>query len=384
MLRLSTLVFLFAGTALAGAPSDFGRISRSGTKAFQPYLPTSGGLTLRSRLRDISQRLALRPCAQRPGRQRPTRRPQASGQKIPAKKLLLPSQGKAAVPKSSEGQQRFTLPQLISGAIASGGLTLGLLLGVMTPSLPALADYDMMMNPNEAFKTQKYLGTWYEVASLKKGFAGTGQEDCHCTQGMYQLDKYRNRILVNTFCAHGSPEGRISGIMGVVKCLNPMSDGTMKETFLKECKLKFPAIPFIPSEPYDIIATDYKSYALVQGAKDKSFVQIYSRKPKPGSAFIEAKKKMLQERGFNIEDIKDTPQDCDNKMIGKMMTKMMEKEMESPSKEDTPTVITPPAVGIELNRDQFGPKFLLTEVKDLAKLIAESTLGALVPSVPRS
>lgn len=32
------------------------------------------------------------------------------------------------------------------------------------------------------FDPARYAGRWFEVASLKRGFAGSGQEDCHCTQ----------------------------------------------------------------------------------------------------------------------------------------------------------------------------------------------------------
>lgn len=32
------------------------------------------------------------------------------------------------------------------------------------------------------FDPTRYAGRWFEVASLKRGFAGQGQEDCHCTQ----------------------------------------------------------------------------------------------------------------------------------------------------------------------------------------------------------
>ena len=32
------------------------------------------------------------------------------------------------------------------------------------------------------FDPVRYSGRWFEVASLKRGFAGAGQEDCHCTQ----------------------------------------------------------------------------------------------------------------------------------------------------------------------------------------------------------
>lgn len=32
------------------------------------------------------------------------------------------------------------------------------------------------------FDVTRYVGRWYEILSIKKGFAGQGQEDCHCTQ----------------------------------------------------------------------------------------------------------------------------------------------------------------------------------------------------------
>jgi len=44
----------------------------------------------------------------------------------------------------------------------------------------------MMMRGMTAknFDPVRYSGRWFEVASLKRGFAGQGQEDCHCTQVM--------------------------------------------------------------------------------------------------------------------------------------------------------------------------------------------------------
>eukprot|EP00468_Gymnochlora_sp_CCMP2014_P006628 CAMPEP_0167756720 /NCGR_PEP_ID=MMETSP0110_2-20121227/9539_1 /TAXON_ID=629695 /ORGANISM="Gymnochlora sp., Strain CCMP2014" /LENGTH=242 /DNA_ID=CAMNT_0007642855 /DNA_START=317 /DNA_END=1045 /DNA_ORIENTATION=+ len=238
-------------------------------------------------------------------------------------------------------------------------------------SSKAIQPFNMMdKNGNKNFVAQKYLGTWYEVASMKQGFAGVGQEDCHCTQGMYQLDAKKNRIVVNTFCAHGAPDGPISGIQGVVKCFDdsqlPNESNMMREVFVKECKLRFPAIPFVPAEPYDIIATDYSTYAIVQGSKDKSFVQIYSRKPKPGEYFIEQKKRMLKDRGFDVFGITDTPQDCDSKIVNKMMGEMMARDS-SPAKEEKPM--------LKGSLEFDGPpaaRFLVTEVRDLAKLLAES------------
>lgn len=189
----------------------------------------------------------------------------------------------------------------------------------------------MMMRGMTAkdFDPIRYSGRWFEVASLKRGFAGQGQEDCHCTQGVYTVDMETPAIQVDTFCVHGGPDGYITGIRGKVQCL-PEEDLEKNETDLEKqvmikekCFLRFPTIPFIPKEPYDVIATDYDTFALVSGAKDRSFVQIYSRRPDPGPEFIEKYKTYLANFGYDPSKIKDTPQDCEvmsNSQLAAMMS----------------------------------------------------------------
>ncbi|KAF5948816.1 hypothetical protein HYC85_014773 [Camellia sinensis] len=179
------------------------------------------------------------------------------------------------------------------------------------------------------FDPIRYSGRWFEVASLKRGFAGQGQEDCHCTQGVYTFDMDTPAIQVDTFCVHGGPDGYITGIRGKVQCLSE-EDLEKNETELEKlemikekCYLRFPTLPFIPKEPYDVIATDYDNYALVSGAKDKSFIQIYSRTPVPGPKFIENYKSILANYGYDPSKIKDTPQDCEvmsNSKLAAMMS----------------------------------------------------------------
>ncbi|RWR88422.1 Lipocalin/cytosolic fatty-acid binding domain-containing protein [Cinnamomum micranthum f. kanehirae] len=167
------------------------------------------------------------------------------------------------------------------------------------------------------FDPIRYSGRWFEVASLKRGFAGQGQEDCHCTQGIYTFDAQSPSIQVDTFCIHGGPDGYITGIRGNVQCLSD-EDRERDETALEKqemirekCYLRFPTLPFIPKEPYDVIATDYDNFALVSGAKDRSFIQIYSRTPNPGPQFVEKYKSYLASFGYDPSKIKDTPQDCE-------------------------------------------------------------------------
>lgn len=100
-------------------------------------------------------------------------------------------------------------------------------------------------------------------------------------QGVYTFDQDTPAIQVDTFCVHGGPDGYITGIRGKVQCLSE-EDKDKNETDLEKqvmiaekCYLRFPTLPFIPKEPYDVIATDYDNFALVSGAKDKSFIQVF-------------------------------------------------------------------------------------------------------------
>ncbi|KAL0399251.1 UNVERIFIED_CONTAM: Chloroplastic lipocalin [Sesamum radiatum] len=179
------------------------------------------------------------------------------------------------------------------------------------------------------FDPARYAGRWFEVASLKRGFAGQGQEDCHCTQGIYTFDLDTPAIQVDTFCVHGGPAGYITGIRGKVQCLSEEekdkneTDLERQEMIKEKCYLRFPTLPFIPKEPYDVIATDYDNYALVSGAKDRSFIQIYSRTPNPGPQFIDKYKSILANFGYDPRKIKDTPQDCEvmsNSQLAAMMS----------------------------------------------------------------
>lgn len=99
-------------------------------------------------------------------------------------------------------------------------------------------------------------------------------------QGVYTFDMEAPSIQVDTFCVHGGPNGYITGIRGKVQCLpedqleKNETDLERREMIKEKCYLRFPTLPFIPKEPYDVIATDYDNFSLVSGAKDRSFIQV--------------------------------------------------------------------------------------------------------------
>ncbi|XP_002972706.2 chloroplastic lipocalin [Selaginella moellendorffii] len=220
------------------------------------------------------------------------------------------------------------------------------------------------------FDPARYAGRWFEVASLKRGFAGQGQEDCHCTQGVYRFDEANRALQVDTFCVHGSPDGYVTGIRGKVQCT---ADTSLKREVAalqieggvsERCYLRFPTLPFIPREPYDVISTDYDSYALVSGAKDTSFVQIYSRTPNPGREFIDKYKAFLGELGYDDAAIKDTPQDCQEMSMGDLSAMMAAPGME----EMMSNTFYPPPLGLT-KAVEFNPfTSIFDTLKKLVKL----------------
>lgn len=227
----------------------------------------------------------------------------------------------------------------------------------------------MMMRGMTAknFDPIRYSGRWYEVSSLKRGFAGQGQEDCHCTQGVYTFDIEKRAIQVDTFCVHGGPDGYITGIRGNVQCLSEKdmekseTDLEMQEMIKEKCFLRFPTLPFIPKLPYDVIATDYDNFALVSGAKDRGFIQIYSRTPTPGPEFIEKYKSYLANFGYDPTKIKDTPQDCEVMSDSRLSAMMSLSEMQQ--------ALTNQFPDLELKRSvQFNP---FTSVFDTLKKLVQ-------------
>ncbi|KAM3744295.1 hypothetical protein ACB098_06G042000 [Castanea mollissima] len=194
-----------------------------------------------------------------------------------------------------------------------------------------------------------------------------GQDDCHCTQGVYTFDMESPSIQVDTFCVHGGPSGYITGIRGKVQCL-PEDDLEKSETGLEKlemikekCYLRFPTLPFIPKEPYDVIATDYDNFALVSGAKDRGFIQIYSRTPDPGPEFIEKYKTYLEKFGYDPSTIKDTPQDCEVMSNGQLAAMMSMSKMQQ--------ALTNQFPDLELKRPvEFNP---FTSVFDTLKKLLE-------------
>lgn len=75
--------------------------------------------------------------------------------------------------------------------------------------------------------------------------------------------------------------------------------------------------------------------------------QIYSRTPNPGRNFIDKQKAVLATLGYDAEDIKDTPQDCEQTTLNEINSMManpgVEKALDNTI--DTPGLTK----GVQLN-----------------------------------
>jgi len=57
--------------------------------------------------------------------------------------------------------------------------------------------------------------------------------------------------------------------------------------------------------------------------------QIYSRTPNPGREFIDAQKMVLAKLGYDAEDIRDTPQDCEETSVEQLEGMMSKPDIEN-------------------------------------------------------
>ena len=146
----------------------------------------------------------------------------------------------------------------------------------------------------------KFSGAWYEVASHKVGFEPLTALSCMDARGIYEYNPDTDEFEVQLGCRH--LDRKISSIKSILRC-PPVKGGNVST----KCYMRYPGAPYIQPSSFKILSTDYESYALVEGADDKSFVQIFSRYARPGNRFIEAKAQMLENWGYDPNWIHATP-----------------------------------------------------------------------------
>jgi lipocalin len=146
----------------------------------------------------------------------------------------------------------------------------------------------------------KFSGAWYEVASHKAGYEPLSALTCMDSRGIYEYNPDTDEFDVQLGCRH--MDRSISAIKAKMRC-PPLKDGNSGPS----CSVRYPSAPYVQPSYFKVLDTDYESYALVEGAEDKSFVQIFSRYARPGNRFIEAKAQLLRAWGYDPEWIHTSP-----------------------------------------------------------------------------
>jgi apolipoprotein D and lipocalin family protein len=138
---------------------------------------------------------------------------------------------------------------------------------------------------------QRYLGTWYDVASFPQRF----QKGCTCTTAEYSLNKDGSIAVVNR-CIK---DGKEKIATAKAKVRDKKSNAKLSVQFFWPFKGKYWIID---------LADDY-SYAVV-GHPSRDYLWILSRSPQLPSATYEGILSRLKAQGYDLSRLRKTEQTC--------------------------------------------------------------------------
>ena len=144
---------------------------------------------------------------------------------------------------------------------------------------------------------ERYMGTWYEIATTPS----LQQRFCHATTADYSFNETEGWVEVLNSCAVGDVDGRLQEIRG------------RAEVFDEESQAKLLVFFFDQSSPYWVVELDgsesNEAYQwAVVSVPNKQNMWILSRTAQMDESLRSAIENRLQERGFPIDRLIDTPQ----------------------------------------------------------------------------
>jgi len=134
----------------------------------------------------------------------------------------------------------------------------------------------------ERVDLQRYLGTWYEVASFPQRF----QRGCTATTATYTLRPDGDIEVLNR-CRKGTPDGAEKSALGRARVLDRATNARLEVSFFR---------PFWGDYWIIDLADDY-SYAVV-GHPGRDYLWILSRTPTMGAATYEGILARLRQQGY--------------------------------------------------------------------------------------
>jgi len=139
----------------------------------------------------------------------------------------------------------------------------------------------------------RYMGTWYEIASLPNSF----QEGCNCSKAEYTLVEDEVKVL-NT-CRKDSLNGELDDAEGIATIVEGSNNAKLKVSFFW---------PFKGDYWIHDLADDY-SYAVV-GTPSRKYLWVLSRtKTLPDSVYSPILQRAAA-KGFDISKVNKATQDC--------------------------------------------------------------------------
>lgn len=150
--------------------------------------------------------------------------------------------------------------------------------------------------PVEDVALSRYLGTWYEIASIPQWFS----RGCTCTTATYESIDAATISVVNR-CRKGGPEGELDVAEGRGVIPDPSEPGDLRVSFFG---------PF--RSPYRILELGDEgqgpyTYAVV--GSGKSSLWVLSRTPDMDPQLLDAILKRRATEGFEVDEVQKTRQE---------------------------------------------------------------------------
>ena len=139
---------------------------------------------------------------------------------------------------------------------------------------------------------QRYLGTWYEIATIPQRF----QKGCVGVTAEYSLSKNGDIQVVNT-CTKEVLDGEVRRARGKARVVDRTTNATLKVSFFW---------PFWGA--YWIIGLDADYKWAIVGHPDRTYLWILDRSPQMDHALYGELLALVADKGYDLTKIKKTLQ----------------------------------------------------------------------------
>jgi apolipoprotein D and lipocalin family protein len=149
----------------------------------------------------------------------------------------------------------------------------------------------------EEVDLERYLGTWYEIASFPAWF----QRGCTATTATYVPHPRRDELIrVENRCRDGSLDGDLRTAVGRAKVVDPETNAKLKVSFFG---------PFWGD--YWILGLDPEYQWALVGSPDRDYLWVLSRDPRLDEATYASIVEKAEQQGYDVGRLVRTAQPAD-------------------------------------------------------------------------